>query len=183
MPRSAGAKKKAKNAGVGIAFKKAKHKVGRKLAPAQNATDTSFKSKAISLPGQSVGDDKGNAVTSKNLTLKVRLVSLSCPVLSVSLNMISAAVSLHLLDSFTMPRYIGIIVKGFLPLFDEDNLRRQWGARWFWPSVIPEFLTGARREKSYWNMQWRSWQPGIHGSSYWQDLSFAVVTILTLQSV
>lgn len=73
MPRSSAAKKKAKNAGVGIAFKKAKHKVGKKLPKAQNATDTSFKSKAITLPSQNVGEDKGLAVTSKNQTLKVIL--------------------------------------------------------------------------------------------------------------
>lgn len=71
MPRSAGAKRKAKNAGVGIDFKRAKHKVGKKLPKAQNETNTDFKSKAIALPSQNVGEDKGVAVTSKNQTLKV----------------------------------------------------------------------------------------------------------------
>lgn len=70
MPKTA-QKRKAKNAGVGIDFKKAKHKVGKKLPKAQNATDTNFKSKAITLPAQTVGDMKGSAVTQKNLTLKV----------------------------------------------------------------------------------------------------------------
>jgi hypothetical protein len=73
MPKSSGAKRKAKNAGVGIDFKKAKHRVGKKLPKAQNATDTNFKSKAISLPGQNVGEDKGAAVSQGNLTLKVFL--------------------------------------------------------------------------------------------------------------
>ena len=73
MPKSSGAKRKAKNAGVGIDFKKAKHRVGKKLPKAQNATDTNFKSKAISLPGQNVGEDKGAAVTQGNLTLKVAI--------------------------------------------------------------------------------------------------------------
>lgn len=71
MPKSSGAKRKAKNAGVGIDFKKAKHRVGKKLPKAQNATDTNFKSKAITLPGQNVGEDKGAAVSQGNLTLKV----------------------------------------------------------------------------------------------------------------
>lgn len=71
MPRSAAHKRKAKNTGVGIDFKRAKHKVGRKLPKAQNATDTNFKSRAITLPAQTVGDDKGSAVTKRNLSLKV----------------------------------------------------------------------------------------------------------------
>lgn len=72
MPRSSvGQKRKAKNAGVGIDFKRARHKVGKKLPKAQNETNTTFKSKAITLPTQTVGDTKGAAVTQKNLTLKV----------------------------------------------------------------------------------------------------------------
>ena len=66
-----GKKKKPKNIGVGIGFKKAKHKVGKKLPQAQNSTDTNFKAKAISLPGQHVGEEKGAAVSERNLTLKV----------------------------------------------------------------------------------------------------------------
>lgn len=73
MPKSAGAKKKArKNVGVGIDFKKARHKVGKKLPKAQNETNTDFKARSINLPDQNVGEDKGTAVSSKNQTLKVR---------------------------------------------------------------------------------------------------------------
>lgn len=72
MPKSAGFKRKAKNAGVGVDFKKARHKVGKKLPKAQNETDTNFKSRAINLPGQNVGEEKGAAVTQRNLPLKVR---------------------------------------------------------------------------------------------------------------
>ena len=64
--------KKKKNKGVGIDFKKAKHKVGRKLPAAQNATDTTIVSRSITLPGQSVAADRGAApVSQHNLTLKV----------------------------------------------------------------------------------------------------------------
>lgn len=77
MPKSSGAKRKAKNAGVGIDFKKAKHKVGKRLPKAQNATDTKFKSRSISLPSQTVGQDKGVAVSQRNLTLKVDLRAFS----------------------------------------------------------------------------------------------------------
>lgn len=63
--------KKKKNAGVGVDFKRVKHRVGKKLPRAQNQTDTTFKSRSISLPQQSVAVDKGGAaVTHRNLTLK-----------------------------------------------------------------------------------------------------------------
>ncbi len=43
---------KKKNAGVGVDFKRIKHKVGKKLKKAQNETNASFKSAAINLPQQ-----------------------------------------------------------------------------------------------------------------------------------
>ncbi|KAI4300557.1 hypothetical protein L6164_033924 [Bauhinia variegata] len=55
----------------GVDFKKIKRKVGRKLPPPKNATNTEIKSKAIVLPEQSVASDKaGLAVNKKGLTLK-----------------------------------------------------------------------------------------------------------------
>lgn len=64
--------KKRKNPGVGIDFKRVKHKVGKKLAKAQNDTDIDFKSRAINLPSQAIKEDKeGLAVNFQNLTLKV----------------------------------------------------------------------------------------------------------------
>ncbi|KAJ1843311.1 rRNA processing protein, partial [Coemansia sp. RSA 2703] len=65
MPKSKKKQQKAED------FKKVKLKVGKKKAPASNATDTSFTSKTIVLSGQSITADKGVAVTnSRNLTLK-----------------------------------------------------------------------------------------------------------------
>ncbi|XP_022888460.1 uncharacterized protein LOC111403998 isoform X1 [Olea europaea var. sylvestris] len=55
----------------GIDFKKIKRKIGRKLPPPKNATNTEIKSKAIVLPEQSVASEKaGLAVSRKGLTLK-----------------------------------------------------------------------------------------------------------------
>lgn len=49
--------------------------VGRSLPRAQNDTSVAFRSKAITLPGQSVAADRaGAAVSSHNLTLKVNSV-------------------------------------------------------------------------------------------------------------
>ncbi len=65
------------NKGVGVDFKKYKHKVGKKLpSGASNATDTTVKSRQITLPQQSVAADKsGLAVTQRNLTLKACISS------------------------------------------------------------------------------------------------------------
>jgi hypothetical protein len=64
--------KKKKVPGVGVDFKKVKHKVGKKLPRAQNETNTNFTARSINLPNQSVTDDKlGAAVNQRNLTLKV----------------------------------------------------------------------------------------------------------------
>ncbi|XP_043726037.1 testis-expressed protein 10 homolog [Telopea speciosissima] len=55
----------------GVDFNKIKRKIGRKLPPPKNATNTEIKSKAIILPEQSVASDKaGLAVNKKGLTLK-----------------------------------------------------------------------------------------------------------------
>ncbi|XWS56064.1 hypothetical protein CRYUN_Cryun09bG0054800 [Craigia yunnanensis] len=55
----------------GIDFKKIKRKLGRKLPPPKNATNTEIISKAIVLPEQSVATNKeGLAVSKKGLTLK-----------------------------------------------------------------------------------------------------------------
>jgi pre-rRNA-processing protein IPI1 len=70
-PKTGHKKKPGANAGVGVDFKRVKHKVGRKLPKAQNETDTSFKSRSINLPSQTVVQDKDGVATNfQNLTLK-----------------------------------------------------------------------------------------------------------------
>lgn len=64
-------KAKSKKKSGAVDFKKRKVKIGRKLPPPKNATNTEVKSKAIILPEQSVAADKaGLAVNKKGLTLK-----------------------------------------------------------------------------------------------------------------
>ena len=73
MPKTQAAKragvKKRAAAGVGIDFRRAKRRVGRKLPAANNATDTTVKARAISLPAQSVAEERGGAPTARGLTL------------------------------------------------------------------------------------------------------------------
>ncbi|KAK7244813.1 hypothetical protein RIF29_39640 [Crotalaria pallida] len=69
MPRAKPNSKKQKQRGVD--FKKIRRKIGRKLPPPNNTTNTEVKFKAIVLPEQSVAAEKvGFAVNKKGLTLK-----------------------------------------------------------------------------------------------------------------
>ncbi|KAF5187572.1 testis-expressed sequence 10 protein isoform X2 [Thalictrum thalictroides] len=55
----------------GVDFKKYKRKIGRKLPPPKNATNTEIKSKAIILPEQSVASERtGLVVSDRGMTLK-----------------------------------------------------------------------------------------------------------------
>ncbi|XP_061950001.1 uncharacterized protein LOC133673263 isoform X2 [Populus nigra] len=69
MAKTKGSSKKQQKRGID--FKKIKRKIGRKLPPPKNTTNTEIKSKAIVLPEQSVASEKaGLAVSKKGLTLK-----------------------------------------------------------------------------------------------------------------
>ncbi|XP_072953458.1 uncharacterized protein [Typha angustifolia] len=55
----------------GVDFKKIKHKIGRKLLPPKNSTNTQIKSKAIVLPEQSMSiERRGMVVDKRGLTLQ-----------------------------------------------------------------------------------------------------------------
>ena len=66
-------------AGVGVDFSRVKRKVGRTLAPAANATDTTVTAKSITLPSQSVAENRKGLATTKgrDLTLRELLAQLS----------------------------------------------------------------------------------------------------------
>jgi pre-rRNA-processing protein IPI1 len=75
LPRN----KKKKNAGVGVDFKKVRHKVGKKLPKAKNDTKLDFKAATLSLPSQTVQQDRDGAATNHHdLTLKVRVPVCVC---------------------------------------------------------------------------------------------------------
>ncbi len=94
-----GKKRKGGNAGVGVDFKKVKHKVGKKLPKAQNETDTTIRARSINLPSQTIKEDKdGQATNFQKLTLKVR----AQPRPREPLN--TPAASLH---TTTLPAWVG----------------------------------------------------------------------------
>lgn len=72
-------KKRKKNPGLGVDFKRVKQKVGKKLQPAQNATETSFKAKRINLPSQSLAIDRsGEALSERHLSIKASKEICAC---------------------------------------------------------------------------------------------------------
>ncbi|KAL1917045.1 uncharacterized protein VTP21DRAFT_5243 [Calcarisporiella thermophila] len=73
MPKKSARKKKEKNED----FKKTKLKVGKKKALPDSHTDTSFKARAVVLPGQSITQDKSHELVNvRNLTLNELLIQL-----------------------------------------------------------------------------------------------------------
>lgn len=68
--------KRKANAGVGVDFRRVKHKVGKKLPKAQNETQIDVKARSIALPSQNITHDKGGApVSERNSTLKVAITA------------------------------------------------------------------------------------------------------------
>jgi len=78
-PKGKSSKNRRAVAGVGVDFSRVKRKVGRTLAPAANATDTTVTAKSITLPSQSVAENrKGMATTGdRDLSLQELLSQLS----------------------------------------------------------------------------------------------------------
>ncbi|XP_039169029.1 uncharacterized protein LOC104444410 isoform X3 [Eucalyptus grandis] len=114
----------------GIDFKKIKRKVGRKLPPPKNATNTEIKSKAIVLPEQSVASDRaGLAVNKKGLTLKELLQQTSHHNPKVRRGQSRAFVSLMMAYIFNAMthlavdvrlmafRFLGLVVLHYPPTF------------------------------------------------------------------
>ncbi|KAK3828198.1 MAG: hypothetical protein J3Q66DRAFT_322062 [Benniella sp.] len=118
MPKTSSKRKKEKNAD----FKKTKLKVGKKKAVADNFTDTSFKSKAISLPSQSISHDKTALLTNaRNVTFAELMTQLK----HYSPNTRKEAL-LGLRDLFhrhphLLPLHLGTLVNAVVRLLIDDS--------------------------------------------------------------
>ncbi|KAJ1944739.1 rRNA processing protein, partial [Kickxella alabastrina] len=108
-------------------FKKVKLKVGKKVGPAANATDTSFTAKSIVMGGQSIMADKSAAVTnSRNMTLKElvgRLRHYSAPVRKEAVGGLGDLVGMH---PALLRTDLGAIIEGSVRLVvdNEPAVRR-----------------------------------------------------------
>ncbi|KAM0941753.1 putative pre-rRNA-processing protein Ipi1 [Dioscorea sansibarensis] len=124
MVRSKPPSKKPKG---GVDFKKFKRKIGKKLPPPKNQTNTEIKSKAIVLPEQSVASERsGMAVNKKGLTLRELLQQTShhnAKIRKVALNGIRDLVLKH--PSELKLQKLSIIEKLRERISDSDKLVRE----------------------------------------------------------
>ncbi|KAJ1673396.1 rRNA processing protein, partial [Spiromyces aspiralis] len=105
-------------------------KVGKKKAPANNFTDTSFSSKAIVLTGQSITQDKSSELTNtRNLTLDELLVQLKHYSATVRKDAVAGIRDLLNLHPHLLHLQLGSIVNASIRLVTDND-----------PSVRKDFL-------------------------------------------
>ncbi|CEI97797.1 Putative Pre-rRNA-processing protein ipi1 [Rhizopus microsporus] len=110
-------KKQAKNED----FQKKKLKVGKKKAVPDNFTDTSFRSKSIVLPNQSINEDKSHEITtSRNLTLSDLLVRLRHPSANVKKEALLGLSDICSKNPGLLISSLGQVVNGLLKLFIDE---------------------------------------------------------------
>ncbi|KAG0184060.1 hypothetical protein DFQ28_000212 [Apophysomyces sp. BC1034] len=103
-------------------FGKTKLKVGKKKALPDNFTDTSFKSKSISLPNQSITEDKSREITtSRNLTLADLVIQLKHYNANVRKDALSGLEELCGRHPELLVSSLSSVVHGLLKLFIDDD--------------------------------------------------------------
>ncbi|CAB4400420.1 unnamed protein product [Rhizophagus irregularis] len=118
MPKKSKHKKKAQQED----FKKPKLKVGKKKQQASNFTDTSFKSRAISLPSQSITEDKSNEITnSRNLTLNELLTQLKHYNSGMRKDAIIGLKDFFRVNPHILSQSLSLVVNSLLRLLIDDN--------------------------------------------------------------
>ncbi|KAI8602895.1 hypothetical protein EDD21DRAFT_57852 [Dissophora ornata] len=118
MPKSSSKRKKEKNAD----FKKTKLKVGKKKAVADNFTDTSFKSKAISLPSQSISHDKAALLTnSRNVTFAELMTQLKHYSPGTRKDALLGLRDLFHRHPHLLPLHLGVLINTVVRLMIDDS--------------------------------------------------------------
>ncbi|KAF9083115.1 hypothetical protein BGX23_011775 [Mortierella sp. AD031] len=118
MPKSSSKRKKEKNAD----FKKTKLKVGKKKAVADSFTDTSFKSKAISLPSQSISHDKTALLTnSRNVTFAELMTQLKHYSPGTRKDALLGLRDLFHRHPHLLPLHLGVLVNTVVRLLIDDS--------------------------------------------------------------
>ncbi|CAO0792684.1 unnamed protein product [Mucor circinelloides] len=103
-------------------FKKKKLKVGKQKSVPDSFTDTSFKSKSISLPNQSINEDKSHEITtSRNLTLADLVVQLKHYNAGVKKEALSGLTDICNSHPALLVSSLGLVVNGVLKLFVDDD--------------------------------------------------------------
>ncbi|CAO3596071.1 unnamed protein product [Absidia cylindrospora] len=103
-------------------FKKKKLKVGKNKALPDNYTDTSFTSKSISLPNQSITEDKSKEITTgRNLTLTDLVTQLKHYNSSVKKDALAGLQELFARHPGMLVSSLSTIVNGIVKLFIDDD--------------------------------------------------------------
>ncbi|KAG0343708.1 hypothetical protein BG004_005056, partial [Podila humilis] len=118
MPKSSSKRKKEKNAD----FKKTKLKVGKKKVVADSFTDTSFKSKAISLPSQSISHDKTTLLTnSRNVTFAELMTQLKHYSPGTRKDALLGLRDLFHRHPHLLPLHLGVLINAVVRLLIDDS--------------------------------------------------------------
>ncbi|KAF9191009.1 hypothetical protein BGZ51_003421 [Haplosporangium sp. Z 767] len=134
MPKSSSKRKKEKNAD----FKKTKLKVGQKKAVADNFTDTSFKSKAISLPSQSISHDKTALLTnSRNATFAELMTQLKHYSPGTRKDALLGLRDLFHRHPHLLPLHLGVLVNSVVRLLIDDSSVVRKALQTFLAEFIP----------------------------------------------
>ncbi|KAG0047219.1 hypothetical protein BGZ83_007690 [Gryganskiella cystojenkinii] len=134
MPKSSSKRKKEKNAD----FKKTKLKVGKKKAVSDSFTDTSFKSKAISLPSQSITHDKTTLLTnSRNVTFSELMTQLKHYSPSTRKDALLGLRDLFHRHPHLLPLHLGVLVNTIVRLLIDDSSMVRKGLQTFLAEFIP----------------------------------------------
>ncbi|KAI8334562.1 Rix1 complex component [Chlamydoabsidia padenii] len=103
-------------------FKKKKLKVGKNKALPDNYTDTSFTSKSISLPNQSITEDKSKEITTgRNLTLTDLVTQLKHYNSGVKKDALSGLQELFSRHPHLLVSSLSTVVNGIVKLFIDDD--------------------------------------------------------------
>lgn len=123
-------------------FKRPKHKVGRKAPQAANVTSVAISSRRINLLEQSVLQEKGDAVTHRNLSLNDLMAQIGHYNAHIRQRAIQGLRELVQTHASNILANVSVVLERFLPTFvDEEAIVRD-AAVSTWKVLIPALVAG-----------------------------------------
>ncbi|KAF1332353.1 Testis-expressed sequence 10 protein, partial [Globisporangium splendens] len=123
-------------------FKRPKHKVGRKAPQAANVTSVAISSRRINMLEQSVLQDKGDAVTHRNLSLNDLLAQIGHYNAHIRQRALQGLRELVQTHASNILANVAVVLERFLPTFvDEEAIVRE-AAVATWKVLLPALIAG-----------------------------------------
>uniref|UniRef100_K3WE66 Pre-rRNA-processing protein Ipi1 N-terminal domain-containing protein n=1 Tax=Globisporangium ultimum (strain ATCC 200006 / CBS 805.95 / DAOM BR144) TaxID=431595 RepID=K3WE66_GLOUD len=123
-------------------FKRPKHKVGRKAPQAANVTSVAISSRRINMLEQSVLQDKGDAVTHRNLSLNDLLAQIGHYNAHIRQRALQGLRELVQIHASNILANVAVVLERFLPTFvDEEAIVRE-AAVATWKVLLPALIAG-----------------------------------------